>query len=227
MSDYVIIDGVNTTTHGVTCTSLPPIQIASERVVKQPVPKRSDYLHIKDDSFETVIKTAGFFYEGSNATEIAEMFRKAKTVTFSNEPNRVYSCSVVGGSELLNTVFNWYEFEVVFECNPEKKEASPQSYSLTSGVAVVSSGNRKTRPTFRITGTGTVVLNVGGQIVSLTDVSGTFVVDGELMECYTSSGVPKNLNMTGKFPTLEPGATTVISWTGSAIITMFPNWRWV
>ena len=226
MTDTVIINGMDTLEIGVTCTFLPPIQTASERVSKIAVPRRSGYLHISDDSFDPQIKPCGFFYEGENAADVARFFLTAKTVTFSNEPDKVYSCSVSGNSDLENIIFNWHEFKINFECDPEKKESSPSEIIATSGMTLTHPGNRKTRPTFEITGTGTIVLTVGTQIVTLTSVSGTIILDGDLQICYSSLGASWDSKTTGEPPVLYPGEETTISWTGTATILIKPNWRW-
>lgn len=127
---------------------------------------------------------------------------------------------------MKNTIFNYYEFEVNFECNPEKREVSETEIEATSGMTITNIGNRKARPTFEVTGSGTIVLTVGSQTITLTAVSGTFIVDGVLQECYAGT-VSKNLNMTGDFPVIEPGEECSISWTGEATILIKPNWRWV
>lgn len=228
MTDIVIINGMDTREIGVTCTSLPPIQISQERVSKILVPGRSGYLHVSDDSFESQIKTCGFFYDGESAAEVARFLMSAETVIFSNEPDKIYSCSYGGNTDLENTIFDWHEFNVSFECNPEKKEASPAEIIATSGIVLLSPGNRKNRPTFEITGSGTIVLTVGTQEVTLSDVSGTIIIDGELQECYTSLGVSRNAYMTGEFPVLNPSEETAISWTGTVTSVLIrPNWRWV
>jgi len=226
--DYVLINGTDTRDIGVFCTSLPPIQIPSERVNKFAVPGRSGLLTIKDDSFDPVVKPVGFFYEGDDPVGVAAFLKSAQAIVFSNEPDKEYLCNCFGQSDLANTIFNWHEFTVDYECNPEKKESSPQSITATSGMTLTNVGNRKTRPTFEITGTGTIVLTVGTQIVTLTSVTGTTVVDGDLQECYLSTGSNRNLYMTGEFPIIEAGESLTISWTGTVTSVLIkPNWRFV
>ena len=227
MTDTVTINGMDTREIGVTCTSLPPIQIAQARVSKIPVPARSGYLHVEDDSFESQIKPCGFFYDGKDAASVAEFFRLSKTVIFSNEPDRIYTCEYSGQTDLENTIFDWHEFSIDFECNPEKREANPQEITAVSGMTITHPGNRKTRPTFEITGTGTVALLVGTQSVTITGIDGTTIIDGDLQACYTSLGAPRDSSMTGECPILLPGVATTVSWSGDATIVIKPNWRWV
>lgn len=227
MTDFVVINGMDTREIGVFCTFLPPPSIASERVTNVPVPGRSGYLHRSEDSFESIAKKAGFFFDGTNIEQVKEFFRTASTVVFSNEPDKVYSCRVSNASEFTNQMFELHEFEIIFECDPEKREREPSIIQAVNGMTLIHPGNRKTKPTFEVTGTGTIVLTVGSQTVALHNASGTTIIDGDLEECYTSLGVSANSNMTGKFPILMPGVPTVISWTGSATIIIRPNWRWV
>lgn len=228
MTDFVVLNGMDTREIGVFCTSLPPIQIAQERVNKIPVLARSGYLHISEDSFESIIKTVGFFYQGDNPAMVAEFFRNAKTIIFSNEPDRLYLCELSGSSELENTIFDWHEFKINFECNPEKRESNPQNIAGISGMTLFNPGNRKAYPTFKISGAGTIVLTVGDQVVTLTNVSGTTVVDGDLKECYRSTGASRNNFMFGTWPVIQPSETVSISWTGSiTAVEISPNWRYV
>jgi len=228
MTDFVIINGMDTREIGVTCTSLPPIQIPPERVTQIAVPGRSGLLTIKDDSFDQVIKTCGFFYDGENAAEVAQFIKSATSLTFSNEPDKVYSGACYGQSDLANTIFNWHEFTVDFECNPEKKESNPQEIVCSWGTKLTNPGNRKTRPTIEVTGTGTIILTIAGQIVTLTQVAGTAIIDGELQECYTPLGESRNLYMIGDFPVLYPGEESSIVWTGTVeSMLLKPNWRFV
>ena len=228
MTDFVIVNGMDTREIGVTCTSLPPIRIPQERVSKITVPGRSGSLSISDDSFEPIPKNPGFFYEGDNPAMVAEFFRQAETIIFSNEPDRLYLCGLSGSADLENTVFDWHEFSVSFECNPEKQESNPQEIAGTSGMTLFNPGNRKAYPTFKITGTGTIVLTVGTQVVTLTSAAGTTVVDGDAKECYRTTGTSRNNYMTGTWPVIQPGESAVISWTGTVTaVTIEPNWRCV
>jgi phage-related protein len=226
--DIIIINGSDTREIGVIVTSLPPIQMPQERVNEILVPGRSGFLTISDDSYEPIIKTCGFFYEGDNPEEVARYLQKAITFTFSNEPDKVYTGRFVGPANVLQTIFTWHEFSVNFLCYPEKREVNPQEIAANSGIFLTNPGNRKAWPTFEITGSGTIVLTVGTQTVTLTAVDGTIILDGELQECYTSAEVSANLQMTGYFPVIEAEEALEISWTGTVTeVIIFPNWRWV
>lgn len=224
----IIINGSDTAEIGLSVTSLPPIQIASERVTRIPVPGRSGYLHQSDDSFDSLIKTCGFFYKGDDLVGVARYLQATRSFVFSNDPDHLFYGRINGAVDLTKTIRTWHEFNIEFECDPESRESNPQEIAGASGMSLYNPGNRKAYPTFEITGTGTIVLTVGDQVVTLTSVSGTTVVDGELKECYRTSGASRNNYMSGGWPVILPGETVIILCTGS--VTEFvirPNWRYV
>jgi len=223
----IIINGSDTREIGLSVTSIPPIQIPSERVSQVTVPGRSGYLTVSEDSFDSIPKPCGLFYKGTDIADVARYLQTARTFVFSNEPDKIYTGRISRSVDLEKTILNWHEFSVDFECDPEKREANPQEITAVSGMTITHPGNRKTRPTFEITGTGTVVLLVGTQSVTITGIDGTTIIDGELQACYTSLGAPRDASMTGECPILLPGIATPISWTGEATIVIKPNWRWV
>jgi len=67
---------------------------------------------------------------------------------------------------------------------------------------------------------------VGMTIVELSDVTGNITIDSVLQEAYSGS-TSMNSCMSGDFPTLPPGSST-ISWSGNVtFLTVQPNWRYI
>jgi phage-related protein len=87
-------------------------------------------------------------------------------------------------------------------------------------------GNIASEPIITVTGTGEITLIVDMTIVELSDMNGDITIDSVLQEAY--SGVESmNNRMSGDFPTLSPGNST-ISWTGNVTyLTVTPNWRYL
>ena len=85
-------------------------------------------------------------------------------------------------------------------------------------------GNVPSEPIITVTGTGEITLIVDMTIVELSDVNGEITIDSVLQEAYSGS-TSMNSCMSGDFPTLPPGNST-ISWTGDVTyLTVQPNWR--
>jgi phage-related protein len=225
---YIMIDGENTLDYGARVMALPPIQIARKRVSLITIPGRSGYLTQWDGSYDEVIKLASFFYDGASPERIARMLLEGSTVTFSNEPDKVYDYRLDITADLTNTISTWHQWDLQFICNPVKRATSPESiYATVSPVMLVSTCNHAAYPTITLTGTGDVTLTVGDQEIALTDISPAITIDGDLMECYQSDTLASD-KMTGDFPEIAPGDAVSISWTGSVTkIEILPNWRWV
>ena len=224
---YVLIDGMDTQQEDLRVTALPPIQIAQKRVKLIAIPGRSGYLTQWDGSYEECIKPTGFFYRGPFPEKIAQFLLEGRTVTFSNEPDKVYDYRIDITTDLIKTISTWHQFDVQFICNPVKREKDPSIITTESPVSLISTCNHKAYPTITITGSGNVSLMVGTNEIELTDISPSIVIDGDLMKCY-KGGELTNDKMTGDFPVINPGETVSVSWTGSITnIEILPNWRWV
>jgi phage-related protein len=225
---YALIDGVDTQDYKLRVTALPPIQIAQKRVELITIPGRSGYLTQWDGSYEEVAKTAAFFYKDECPEAIARLILEGKTITFSNEPDKVYDYRIDIATDLIKTISTWHQFEVQIICNPVKREIEPASITAgASPIMLISPCNHPAYPTITLTGTGDVTLTVGDQEISLTGISPSITIDGDLMECYQSDTLTSD-KMTGDFPVIGAGETISISWTGSVTkAEILPNWRWV
>ena len=87
-------------------------------------------------------------------------------------------------------------------------------------------GNVPAEPIITVIGSGEITLIVDMTIVELSDVNGEITIDSVLQEAY-SGMTPMNGCMSGDFPTLPPGNST-ISWTGNVtFLKVEPNWRYL
>ena len=85
-------------------------------------------------------------------------------------------------------------------------------------------GNVPSEPIITVTGSGEITLIVDMTIVELSDVNGEITIDSTLQEAY-SGIISMNSCMSGDFPILPPGNST-ISWTGNVTyLKVQPNWR--
>lgn len=234
MSDIVKINGVESfAAAGLVVTMLPEISIPEEKMNREKIPGKSGYLHLSEDCYEEINKPVGFFYDGTNISAIVSYLMNAKTITFSNEPDYVYDCLFNGPAELSRAIENslifgnWHEFSVSFACNPEKRLITQVPVTISGVTSVTNPGNRAAYPSFGVTGTGTIVLTVGAQTVTLTDIDGTVIIDGNNLYC-TDGTVRIDDKMSGKFPVIAAGATASVSVSGAVTdCKLTGNWRWV
>ena len=226
---YVVIDGNDTLDYGARAMAIHPIQIARNRVTLIPIPGRSGYLTQWDGSYDETIKTVSFFVNDPSPPErIAQLLLEGSTVTFSNEPDKVYDYRLDIAADLINTIAAWHQFDIQFVCNPVKRATSPEHFSaVVSPLILTNPGNYMAYPTIILTGSRSVVLTVGDREIALSDISPAITIDGDLLECYQGETLA-NDKMTGDYPVIDAGKTVNISWDGSVTgVEILPNWRWV
>ena len=111
-------------------------------------------------------------------------------------------------------------FQIVFDCMPQRWLTSGDTATSISGSATLSNPTDfPARPLmsiknvgngleveFAASGSGTVVTFTAG-----TSYTGTVMIDCETQDVYDTNGVDKNdlFTVSGEFPVLEPGANTV------------------
>jgi len=138
------------------------------------------------------------------------------------------------------------EFELVFNCKPQR--------FLTSGETPVTVANNGTisnptlfdaKPSIFVVGYGT--LTIGSDVIEIDNTYPSIVIDSEILDCYASSVVPTinsaivgsavlgssdynaNANgavtfVSGDFPVLKPGSTTITYDNTITGVTITPRW---
>lgn len=212
---------------GLLVTGLPPIQTAGARTEEHPVPHRDGVLHIMDGTFDETIKPVEIYapYEQTATVEeintIKAWLRGAGDVIFSDEPNRVYRAVIISQIDFLQWVTGFDDriATVVFQCAPHARHRHAPTVTVTaSGTEISNGGTFYSLPLLIVTGTGDANITVGGVTFEIDGMTAQepVYIDCEDMECYTLSGetrTPANSRMTGDFPTIPTGKSTV-SWQG-------------
>ena len=167
--------------------------------------------------------------------EIAGWLRGSGTVTFANRDGGFYYARIINQIPFEKILRGnpHRTFAVNFRCKPFWYEADvpvkniqPASGSTSGYVTMQNPGNVPAEPIITVSGSGEITLIVDMTIVELSDVNGEITIDSVLQEAY-SGDIPMNNCMSGDFPTLPPGRST-ISWTGNvSYLKVQPNWRYL
>ena len=232
MNDWFSWNGVRCTEYGIHVTEQPPITIPSERVTFTNVPGKSGSLTTLEGEniYDDMILTATcVISDPSRIPEIASWLKGSGTVTFATRDGGFYYARIANqiSFEKILRGNPHRSFSVNFRCKPFWYLMDAEPITLTvSGSYVTNPGNVASEPVITVTGTGEITLMVGMTIVELSDVNGEITIDSVLQEAY--SGITSmNSCMSGDFPTLPPGNST-ISWTGNVtFLTVTPNWRYL
>jgi len=97
--------------------------------------------------------------------------------------------------------------------NPFRYLVTESNVTLTSPGNVTNAGTVNSLPLLKITGSGIVVLNIGGRSVTYNFDTAHVFIDSESQRAYHST-TEKTNRMTGNFPYLTPGVNAV-TWTGT------------
>ncbi len=231
-------DNINSMDYGVYITGSGVYNAPERSVEMVSIPGRNGALSLDQGRFENIEVTyhCGCFADGAIdfATKIAN-FRNALVSRFNyarltDEYNPGEYRLGLYHSGIVLEPFNAHagEFDVVFDCKPQRYLTSGESYqTVTSSILNPTLFDAK--PLLKITGYGTAT--IGGVTITITGSSGVVTyIDCDLMECYRMSGgaiVPAGsaVTITGmKYPVLKPGANGVSKSGNVTKIEIMPRW---
>ena len=225
-------DRVDSREFGLQALTLPKPEKPERRYSEFSVAGRSGKLRISDESYEEIDKTATFMCASEDVEAATEWLSSITEICTSAEPRRVYTVTACPGIKTTTKTAGLFEFSVSFKCFPLAKDYEEQAISLTSGQVIVNPSSEPAYPSFEITGSGTIVLTIGTQTVTITAVSTSVTVEGgETFACYDAGGSALNRMTLSPasdvgFPAIGGKESIAISFTGASAVTMRPNWRY-
>jgi len=238
LNDWFEWNGVRCTEYGVHVLEQPPLTMPSERATFTVVPGRSGSLTTLegDDVYDDLVLTATCIIDApERIPEICAWLKGGGTVTFANRQGGFYHARVINqipfdkilrGNPHRTFTVNFRCKPFWYESNVPLKNIQPSTGSTSGYVTMSNPGNVPSEPIITVTGTGEITLIVDMTIVELSDVNGEITIDSVLQEAYSGT-TSMNSCMSGDFPTLPPGNST-ISWTGNVTyLTVQPNWRYL
>lgn len=117
------------------------------------------------------------------------------------------------------------EMDLEFLCRPERwLKAGEQPIPVENGVAVANLW-METKPKIDIVGTGNGTISIGTSTITITGMAGGIVIDSETENAYYDyENMNKNIMVSGGFPKLQPGKTTVKFSGGIVSVQITPRW---
>ena len=227
----VIINNQNTKTLGFALVGRPSIASAEKKYETTEVEGRDGSL-TRFIGYEDLKFTLNFniLFQSDikqKLREIKGLLSRAKTLTFDDSPNFFYKVKQAQISDTETIIKSSGVFSVDFVADPFEYQKTSSTAYTTKPISLTNQTTAEALPLIKITGTGTVVLNVNGTGVTLTGLTSSITLDSELQEAYTGLTTNMNSNMNGNFPVLKIGSNT-ISWTGTVTkVEIGPNWRWL
>lgn len=232
MRNYVIINGVNSTTiNGLAINEMPPITKPSIRTNTEEIDGRDgDIVTRLGYSAYDKEMTIGL-YGSYDLDEIMSYFNQSGTIIFSTESDKYYNFEILEQID-YEKLLKFKTATITMHCQPFKYEVNETPIALVSGDNIVrNKGNIYSKPIVYIEGTGTITISLeGNQIFNIVMGDNTEIeIDIEKLEAYNpNDGTLLNRIVTGDYDDfkLESGNNT-INLGGTitdANITMYSRW---
>ena len=230
MNDWFEWNGVRCTQYGIHVSQQPDITIPSERSTFIDVPGLSGSLTMLEDQDvydDMVLAAECFIAEPSRIAEITGYLKGNGRVTFANRQGGFYYARITNQIPFTKILRGnpHRSFTVNFRCKPFFYLDDSPAQTFTESMSILTNpGTVYSQPIITVNGTGEITLMVGTQIVELSEITGSIVIDSELEEAYYDA-TSMNECMSGEFPRLQPGMNA-ISWSGNVTsVVIEPNWR--
>lgn len=220
--------GVN----GLIITSLPPITKPKMRYSSEEIDGRDGDI-VTTLGYQAYDKTVSVGLHGDfDIDKVIEFFATSGTVTFSNEPDKVYRFQQLDSIDFERLV-RYRTADVKLHVQPFKTGRLQRPKVFTSADAqavIVNAGNVVAAPKLTIKASGNVGIYLDGSQVAQINNTGDWemAISVDKLEAYTPEGVLMNRHITGDYArlALAPGKHT-IQWSGdveSLTIEYYSRW---
>ena len=219
-----------------------PAHIASAPNIIRPVRKMSvvqiagSNREIVDmeDAWDCYDQPYSMYIGDGSKNSIQEGLNEVARVLFKNgwqtlfddyEPDYFRLAYYQGGFDTENRYTRLGRFDISFRCRPERFLISGNApVSLATGEKVCNPTSYPAKPLIHITGSGSGTLTVAGITMSFTGIEDYLNIDCDTMDVYRQAAENKNSLMTGSFPVLPSGNSTVTFTGGISTVTITPRW---
>lgn len=186
-----------------------------------------------EDAWECYDQPYSMYIGDGSKDSIQEALSNVARVLFKNgwqvllddyEPDYYRLAYYQGGFDVENRYTRLGKFDISFRCRPERYLAAGNGdISVSSGGTVKNPTTFPAKPLIHITGSGSGTLTVAGTVMSFTGITDYLNIDCDTMDVYRQAAENKNNLMTGSFPVLPSGNSTVTFTGGIATVTITPR----
>ena len=235
---YIIINGQSSMeVSGLLISELPPIIKPAMRVTAEEIDGRAGDI-VTELGFSAYDKEISIGLHGDyDIDDVISYFNSSGKVTFSNEPDKYYKFAIYNAID-FEKLIRYKTAKVAFHVQPfkyalnEGEKVFDFSSSETSGeLSIRNNGNYISRPTIKLTGSGTVNLSINGAQVMVIDMTENpvIILDSAEMNAYAPDTSLMNRKVTGNYDNLVlKVGTNVISYTGTLTEIAVNNYsRWL
>lgn len=235
-----ILDGVNSSDHGVIIQGRPTIDTPNRRVEFKQSFGMSGELPYDEESYENtemklnlIVKGTATRSASANREFVQDWFDSGRYMDFIPyfDQDKIYHVMATEAPSFMTKYF-LEEHQIVslkLTVLPYKHYVQSPKVTRTTSGTITNPHLKPSKPLLKVIGSGDITLNVNGIPFLLKGVAGHIYLDSELSFAYENNdGLLTNANnkvRTLDYPTIKPGSNT-ISWTGAVTsVEIEPRWR--
>lgn len=216
----IVYGGESSADYGMVVSEAPAFERPTRKQTIVSVPGRNGAILFQEDAFEDVVRTYKVWMVKDDGKDLTDTIDGAMAWLYSLtgyqrlednfEPDVFRLAYFNGGANVSNELMQYGETTLSFTCRPERfYKDGEQEITLTDGVSINNPTRFASKPLLYVEGSGSITISISGTSIVVTeDGTGTYI-DCETMNAYTSAGVNANTNISGDFPTVEPGINTI------------------
>lgn len=221
---------------GVLVNTYPPRVRAKERLERLSIPGRHGELTLREDYSEPTYESVVYPVECTLMPEggldlVLAWLGGDGHVIFGDEPDYRRDCVIEDEIVVIREYpgTRYRSFTVKFTCQPYKTLVTPAAaIDLTEGGTLVNPGTLPSLPRITVEGDGEIFVYMGSYRFSLNLDHETVHIDCDTRTATSLSGLQNKLDlMSGDFPRIMPGNTSVAVSAGIDSMTVLPRWRWL
>ncbi|MGL5068457.1 MAG: phage distal tail protein [Sarcina sp.] len=231
---YFIYNKISSLDLGISIKSMPRDVLAEKRIEKLSFPKIDGFVYQDDNIFESYnIDLECTVCKGFNLNhirKIKDVFKlRTGELILSVKEDYILSArllSVINFEKLISQTSG--RFLLSFEIQPFAHLKSGKEWlMLSNNFKLINQGNYKSKPLFKVTGSGSCTISINNKEMKFSNVNREFILDTELEDIYSGDkkeNLNKFLNIESDFIELEEGEN-IIKFTGISKLEVQPNWR--
>lgn len=182
----------------------------------------------KDRSYEIAIGSEDRFFP-EMANDISEWLHSAigyARLEDSYEPEYYRMAVYKEETEIENILFHAGRVTVKFNCKPQRFLKSGDTKIKFSSSGILKNPTRHDAlPIITVYGSGSGVLNIGGYIVSISEIGDSIVINSEIQDAYKDmENRNSDVTLSNGFPKLVRGTTNISFSGGITSVEVIPKW---
>ena len=215
----IVYGGEASSDYGMVVAEAPSFERPTRKQSVYTVPGRNGAVVFQQDAWEDVVRSYRVWLAENgdeSLTELVDAFeawlnsqKGYQRLEDSFEPDVFRLAYYSGGIGVSNHITQYGEATLSFTCRPERfYKSGEQPVTVVNGDKINNPTRFAAKPLIHIEGSGTVTISCGGKTMSAS-VTDYINIDCEQMNAYRLPAENKNSQISGSFPTIEPGLNTV------------------